>query len=77
MVRQVEGAIGYVELIYALQNNINYGWVKERLRCMAQSDHRRCERRGGQGRNIQPTTGSLSPMPPGKTHIPSPALPGC
>ncbi len=28
MVRQVEGAIGYVELIYALQNNINYGWVK-------------------------------------------------
>ena len=28
MVRQVEGSIGYVELIYALQNNINYGWVK-------------------------------------------------
>src|SRR5271170_3197694 len=28
MVRQVEGAIGYVELIYALQNNINYGWVR-------------------------------------------------
>src|SRR5271163_423685 len=28
MVRQVEGGIGYVELIYALQNNINYGWVK-------------------------------------------------
>jgi len=28
MVRQVEGGIGYVELIYALQNNINYAWVK-------------------------------------------------
>ena len=28
MVRQVEGAIGYVELIYALQNNINYAWVR-------------------------------------------------
>ncbi len=28
MVRQVEGAVGYVELIYALQNNINYGSVK-------------------------------------------------
>jgi phosphate transport system substrate-binding protein len=28
MVRQVEGSIGYVELIYALQNNINYGWVR-------------------------------------------------
>jgi phosphate transport system substrate-binding protein len=28
LVRQMEGAIGYVELIYALQNNINYGSVK-------------------------------------------------
>lgn len=28
MVRQMEGAIGYVELIYALQNNISYGSVK-------------------------------------------------
>ena len=28
MVRQMEGAIGYVELIYALQNNIPYGSVK-------------------------------------------------
>jgi phosphate transport system substrate-binding protein len=28
MVRQMEGSIGYVELIYALQNNISYGSVK-------------------------------------------------
>src|SRR5271170_2878479 len=28
MVRQVEGGIGYVELIYALQNNINYASVR-------------------------------------------------
>ena len=28
LVRQMEGAIGYVELIYALQNNISYGSVK-------------------------------------------------
>jgi phosphate transport system substrate-binding protein len=28
MVRQMEGAIGYVELIYALQNNIPYGSVR-------------------------------------------------
>jgi phosphate transport system substrate-binding protein len=28
MVRQVEGAVGYVELIYALQNKINYALVK-------------------------------------------------
>jgi len=28
MVRQMEGAFGYVELIYALQNNISFGPVK-------------------------------------------------
>ena len=28
MVRQMDGAIGYVELIYALQNNISYGSIK-------------------------------------------------
>ncbi len=28
MIRQMDGAIGYVELIYALQNNIPYGSVK-------------------------------------------------
>lgn len=29
-VRQMEGAIGYVELIYAVQNNINYGLVRNK-----------------------------------------------
>ena len=28
MVRQMEGAIGYIELIYAIQNKIDYGIVK-------------------------------------------------
>jgi phosphate transport system substrate-binding protein len=28
MIRQMQGAIGYVELIYAVQNNITYGTVK-------------------------------------------------
>jgi len=28
MVRQMEGAFGYVELIYALQNNISYGAIR-------------------------------------------------
>ena len=28
MIRQMEGAFGYVELIYAVQNNITYGTVK-------------------------------------------------
>jgi phosphate transport system substrate-binding protein len=30
MIRQVDGAIGYVELIYAVQNNIPYGTVKNK-----------------------------------------------
>ena len=30
MIRQMEGAIGYVELIYAVQNNIPYGTVKNK-----------------------------------------------
>jgi phosphate transport system substrate-binding protein len=29
-VRQIEGAIGYVELIYAVQNNISYGEVRNK-----------------------------------------------
>jgi phosphate transport system substrate-binding protein len=28
MVKQTEGAIGYVELIYALKNNMSYAWIK-------------------------------------------------
>jgi phosphate transport system substrate-binding protein len=28
MIRQLPGSLGYIELIYALQNNINYGSVK-------------------------------------------------
>lgn len=28
MIKQQEGAFGYVELIYAIQNHIGYGWVK-------------------------------------------------
>jgi len=28
MIRQIQGSVGYVELIYAVQNNINYGVVK-------------------------------------------------
>ena len=32
LVRQLPGALGYVELIYALQNHISYGSVKNRRR---------------------------------------------
>src|SRR5207302_10337558 len=28
MIRQMDGAFGYVELVYAVQNNISYGSVK-------------------------------------------------
>ena len=44
MVRQMPGAIGYVELIYALQNNIPFGDREERLRQLGQGHHRRRHR---------------------------------
>ena len=28
MIRQMQGGIGYIELIYAVQNKIDYGMVK-------------------------------------------------
>ena len=48
LVRQMPGAIGYVELIYALQNHIHFGAVQERLRQLDQGLHRRRHRRGRQ-----------------------------
>ena len=38
LVRQTPGAIGYVELIYALQNKIAYGTRAERRRRVRQGD---------------------------------------
>jgi len=77
MVRQMDGAIGSVELIYALQNNISYVSIKN-----ASGDFVKA--------SLESTTAaaaSLKSMPsdfrvsitnaPGKTLTQSQALPGC
>ena len=53
-VRQLPGAIGYVELIYALQNHINFGCDQERRRQLGQGlDRRRHGRRGHRQENAR------------------------
>ncbi len=42
MIRQMDGAFGYVELIYALQNNITYGSVKNAAGNFVKAINKRC-----------------------------------
>ncbi len=53
-VRQLPGSIGYVELIYALQNHINFGAVQNAERKMGQGLDRRRDGRRGHGQGIPP-----------------------
>ena len=48
-IRQLQGSIGYVELIYAVQNNINYGSVEERGGEFRESVAGKCDGGGGFG----------------------------
>ncbi len=78
-VKQTEGAIGYVELIYALSNKLPYADVKNaagdvRRRLTAVGDRGGCER---QVRTRTPISGCRSPTHPGKAHIRSRPSPGC
>ena len=47
LVRQLPGAIGYVELIYALQNKMTFGAVEERGRQLDHRVHCRCYKKLG------------------------------
>jgi phosphate transport system substrate-binding protein len=77
MVRQTPGALGYVELIYALQNKIETGLVRNAAGVFTKATidsvtappraQDRCRR----------TTGSPSPTLPAGTPIQYRALPGC
>jgi len=77
LVRQLPGAIGYVELIYALQNKISFGEVKN-----AAGNFVRASIEG-----VTEAAASVKQMPadyrisitnaPGANTYPSPALPGC
>ena len=46
LIRQLQGSIGYVELIYAVQNNIPYGSVKNAAGAFLQSLSRKRDRGG-------------------------------
>ena len=50
LVTQTPGSIGYVELIYALQNKISYGSVQNAAGEFVKADDRVGDRRGGRGR---------------------------
>lgn len=76
LVRQMSGSIGYVELIYAVQNNIPYGSVRNSAGAFVKASLE----------SVTAAAASAPKMPadfrvsitnsPGKTPIPSPALPG-
>ncbi len=78
LVRQMPGAIGYVELIYALQNKISYGEVKNAAGNWVQGLHRRRHRsrrqRQADARRLPRLHHQRSRQP---TPTPSPASPGC
>ncbi len=72
LVKQTPGAIGYVELIYALQNNIAFGDVQNHdgkfLRASLETTHRR--RPPAPRRRCPRTSASRSRTRPARTPIP-------
>ncbi len=78
-VKQVEGAIGYVELIYAMANNLPYAAAQERGRQVrgARRSSRSPPPRPASSCRPTPTSGSRSPTPPAPMPTRSPRSPGC
>ena len=78
LVKQTPGSIGYVELIYAIQNKIDYGSVQN----MAGRVRPLLDRLGDRGRGrapprrCRPTSASRSPTPRARASIRSPPSPG-
>ena len=78
MIRQMDGAFGYVELIYAIQNKIPFGLVKNSSGAWIKGSLESTD--GGRSlgeEHARTTFASPSPIRPARTLIPSPALPGC
>ena len=78
LIKQTPNSIGYVELIYAVQNKIEYGTVKNSSGAFIKADL------AGSPlllrpppKTSQPTFACPSPTPPAKPPILFPALPGC
>ena len=78
MVRQSPYSFGYVELIYAVQNKMSFGAVKNAagkfVKAAPTVSRLRLPLRP---RPCRPTIVSRSRTPPARTPIRSPALPGC
>ena len=71
-VKQSEGAIGYVELIYAISNNLPYADVKNAAGEFVEPSLESVtpRPRSGRPRRRTPTSGCRSPTPPGAEAYP-------
>ena len=77
-VKQVEGAIGYVELIYALSNKLPYGQIKNAAGAFVEPSLETVTAAAAGAKLPSPTpiSGCRSPTPPVRTRTPSPPSPG-
>ncbi len=77
-IRQLQGSIGYVELIYAVQNKIAYGSVQNAAGNFVKASLESVtEAAGIVAKNACRIFAFRSRMRRAKRHIPFPALPGC
>ncbi len=78
-VKQTPNSIGYVELIYAVQNKMAYGSVKNASGNFRQSrlQHLLPKRPRRRPRTCRTIFASRSPTPRERTRTPSPLSPGC
>ena len=78
LVKQTPGSIGYIELIYAVQNNIPFGKVQNAAGKFVKADLAGVTAAAAAAAKVCPTTSAFpSPMRPVRPRIPSRALPGC
>ena len=78
LVKQTPNSFGYVELIYAIQNNMPYGKVRNSSGTFIKADLASVTAAAaGQRRICLMISGCPSPTRPARRHIPFPALPGC
>ena len=78
LVKQTPNAFGYVELIYAIQNKMPYGKVKNSSGAFIKADLAGVTAAAaGAAKNMPDDFRVSITDAPGKTHIRFPALPGC
>ena len=77
MIRQMQGSIGYIELIYAVQNKITYGTVRNASGAFVKASLDSVRRPQPRSRVCPRIFAFLSPMLQGRMRIPFQVLPGC